>query len=252
MINELLLQTTQPIPFPGAKLSIHNPTIEEIGLISEDSFQAGVRFLNFSKEMLSSQDKSDLSGKTDFDIFMSIMLSKERMPFKNDVLKMLTLLFPEYMVSFTKEGIRLSSLTTKDYSIIDNSNYDEFKGLLVSMFDLDDVDDNKSNYNPADGRAAKIAEKLNKGKKKAAELKGQAPSEKDQVKIFSRYVSILSVGLQKDKNQLVKYTVWQLKDEFKRWQLNVAYEMNIRARLAGATDIEEAENWMDDIHKASK
>lgn len=250
MNNELLLQTDQPIPFLGARVNIHNPKIKEIGVISEESFQKGIHFLNFSKDMLNSQDKSDLEGTTDFDIFMSIMLSKERADFKNDVLKLLILLFPDYDISFTNEGIKLTLLNDKNnYSFINNSNYDEFRSILTSIFDLDDVD-NKNSYNPADARAAKIAEKLAKGKQKVMQQKGESSFEK--VAIFSRYISILSVALAKDKNQLVEYTVYQLKDEFKRWQLKDAFDMNIKARLAGATDLDEAENWMDDIHKASK
>lgn len=248
MNNELLLQSNQPVPFIGARISIHNPSLNEIGLIGEESFQAGIHFLTFSKDMLNSQDKSGLSDKTDFDIFMSIMLSKERAEFKNDVIKLLVLLFPDYNVEFTNEGIKLTLLNGQDITFINNSNYEEFKDILYFMFGLEEFEE-KNTYNPIDSRAAKIAEKLKKGKEKTAKSKGENV---DKVAIFSRYVSILSVALKKSKLDLMQYTVYQLKDEFKRWQLKDAFDMNIKAKLAGATDIEEAENWMDDIHKASK
>ena len=69
-----------------------------------------------------------------------------------------------------------------------------------------------------------------------------------KVSIYSRYVSILAVGLQKDINSLVDYTVYQLKDEFKRFQLKQDFDIYLRAKLAGAKDLDEVDNWMDDIH----
>lgn len=248
MNNELLLQSKAPIPFPGARVSIHNPTLEEIGMISEASFQIGTRFLNFSKDMLLEQDKSNLDNKTDFDIFMSIMRSREIATFKNDVKMVLTLLFPTFNIAFIEDGIQLTDVETQTATLINNENFLEFKDILNSMFDMQDVQTG-GGFNPADSRAAKIAEKLQKGRQKAAKSKGE---DINKVAIFARYVSILAVGERKDKNELMQYTVYQLKDEFKRWQLESAYDINLRARLAGATNMEEAENWMDDIHDVSK
>lgn len=248
MNNELLLQSNSPIPFIGARTSIHNPSIKEIGLIGEASFQAGSRFLNFSKNLLSNQDKSNLENMTDFDIFMSIMLSKEQSTLKNDVMMVLTLLFPEDEIRFLPGRIQLTNTTLSATTAIDNKNFEEFKDILVSMFDMHNVE-NGGDYNPADKRAEKIAEKLKKGKQKVAKSKGE---NLEKVAIFARYVSILAVGERKDKNQLMEYTVYQLLDEFKRWQLETNFDINLRARLAGATNLEEAENWMDDIHDVSK
>ena len=61
--------------------------------------------------------------------------------------------------------------------------------------------------------AKKIADKLKKGRQKAAADKNQ------KVAIMSRYISILAVGLQKDMNSFMRYTVYQLFDEFKRYEL---------------------------------
>lgn len=249
MNNELLLQGKAPIPFMGAHVSIHNPDLTEISMIGEASFQIGTRFLNFSKDMLSEEDKSSLEDKTDFDIFMSIMRNREqKASFKNDVLMILTLLFPTFNIAFVDEGIRLTNVETQTVTHINNENFLEFKDILNSMFDMHDVQ-NGNGFNPADKRAAKIAEKLQRGRQKVAQSKGQ---DSEKVSIFARYVSILAVGERKDKNELMHYTVYQLLDEFKRWQLENAFDINLRARLAGATNLEEAENWMDDIHDVSK
>ena len=75
MDNELLLLSKNDIPFLEAQVNIHQPTISEISLIGEESFFSGCQFLNFSKSMLQTKDKTDLENKSDFEIFMSIMCS---------------------------------------------------------------------------------------------------------------------------------------------------------------------------------
>ena len=44
------------------------------------------------------------------------------------------------------------------------------------------------------------------------------------------------------------YTVFQLKDEFKRYQMKQSFDMHVQAKMAGAKDLDEVDNWMDDIH----
>ena len=101
MINELLLLSNNDIPLPEARLVIHVPTLKEIALIGEKSFNIGCQFLNFSKESLSDEDKSRLVDKTDFEVFMSVMNSTDKIQYKTDTMMVLTLLFPDYFCSFT-------------------------------------------------------------------------------------------------------------------------------------------------------
>jgi hypothetical protein len=127
---------------------------------------------------------------------------------------------------------------------INSNNFSIFKDIIVKMFALEQKNE-EGKYNPSDGLARKIAEKLEKRHKKLAEQKGVSL---DKIAIFSRYVSILAVGNKKDMNELMNYTVYQLKDEFKRFQLKQSFDIYLQAKMAGAKDLEEVDNWMDDIH----
>ena len=49
-------------------------------------------------------------------------------------------------------------------------------------------------------------------------------------------------------NSFMNYTVYQLFDEFQRFQLKTAYDIYIKARMAGAKDLEEPEDWTKDLH----
>ena len=42
--------------------------------------------------------------------------------------------------------------------------------------------------------------------------------------------------------------VAQLKDEFKRFQKKQSFDMYLQAKMAGAEDLDDVDNWMDDIH----
>jgi hypothetical protein len=42
--------------------------------------------------------------------------------------------------------------------------------------------------------------------------------------ILSRYISILAVGEGKDINDLMNYTIYQLMDEFNRFELKMHYD----------------------------
>jgi hypothetical protein len=76
MLGELLLLSGNDIPFQEAQVTIHQPTLKEIAYIGEEAFFIGCELLNFSKDILSDEDKTNLEDKTNFEVFMSIMRDK--------------------------------------------------------------------------------------------------------------------------------------------------------------------------------
>lgn len=241
-INKLLLETGGDIPFPPARVTIHTPTLKEIALIGERNFFIGCHFLDFNKENLSDKDKLGLEDKSNFDIFMSVMNSQQMAIHKTNALLVLALLFPQQKFKITKNEILLQSENFS--SSINEQNYEEFKDILNQMFCLHG-EESGDDYNPADALAARIAEKIKNGKMKRN--KKDAEQEED-FSIYGKYMSILAVGLQKDLNTFSNYTVYQIRDEFQRFIMKENYDIYIQAKLAGAKDLEEVDNWMNDIH----
>ena len=47
----------------------------------------------------------------------------------------------------------------------------------------------------------------------------------------------------------MRYTIYQLFDEFERFNLKTQYDVYFKARIAGAKDLEEPQDWMKDIHE---
>ena len=241
MLDELLLLSGNDVPFYEANISIHQPKLKEIGYIGENEFHIGSHFLIFSKDNLSEKDKVSLEGQSDFNIFMSVMNSREKAKHKTDALLVLALLFPTAKIKIEKDKILLQLENFS--SSINNNNFNNFKQIINEIFCLKESDGDKE-YNPADELAAKIAEKIKKGKAKRQHKEENL----EKISIYSKYISILSVGLQKSINDLLEYTVYQIRDEFKRFQLKQDFDIYKEAKLAGAQNLEEVTNWMDDIH----
>lgn len=241
--NDLLFLSGNDIPFIEAQITIHQPTIKEIGLIGEEVFFTGCQFLNFSKNLLNEEDKLNLEDKTNFDILIAILREQNAVMQKNRncVNMVLALLFPEYSIRFQQDCILLQKEGDENKYQINESNFENFKEIISIMFNL--KQDKQSTFNPSGELAKKIAAKLQKRHQKLAEDK---PDKK--IDILSRYVSILSVAQHKDINVLLNYTVYQLYDEFKRNELKMSYDIYLQAKMAGAKDLKEVEDWMQDIH----
>ena len=243
MLNDLLLLSGNDIPFIKAGITIHQPTIKEIAYIGEESFFTGCELLNFSKNILPEEDKNNLGEATNFDILIAILREKNAVMQKNRncVALVLTLLFPLYEIKIKNDSIELQLKDSEEKFYINNNNFEDFKIILKGMFNFQDK---QSDYNPSDEMAKRIADKL---KKRHQKLAAEKP-DNAKVDILSRYVSILTVGQKKDMNSLLNYTVYQLFDEIKRYELKVGYDIFVQAKMAGAQDLKEVEDWMKDIH----
>lgn len=79
-----------------------------------------------------------------------------------NLLLTLSLLFPDYKIKFSNNAIILTK-EEKEF-FINSSNHESFKKLLIQMLCLGYNKENDKKYNPANGKAAEIAEKLKKGK----------------------------------------------------------------------------------------
>ena len=241
--NDLLFLSGNDIPFIEAQLTIHQPTLKEIGLIGEEAFFTGCQLLNFSKNLLTEEDKSNLEDQTNFDILIAILREQNAVMQKNRncVNMVLALIFPEYKISLQEDCILFTTEKEETTYQLDNSNFEQFKVIIENMFQL--KRDSSSTFNPSGELASRIASKLQKRHEKLAQ---DQPDKK--IDILSRYISILSVAQQVDINILLNYTIYQLYDIYRRYELKAGYDMYVQAKMAGAKDLKEVEDWMQDIH----
>lgn len=243
MWNDLLYLSGNDIPFAAARINITQPRIKDIALLGENNFYAGIEFLKFDKDILSDEDKSKLENHSNFDVLIAIM-NEENITIQQQKIQLtmvLALLFPLHSIEIKKDCISLEK--DEEEFRIDRNNFEEFKSIIKHMFCLDG-ESGEEDYNPSGAMAKQIAEKLKKRRQRLSQTK---EGEK-KISILEKYVSILTVGEQKDMNSILNYTVYQLFDELKRYQLKLAWDINLKARMAGAQDLKDAEDWMKDFH----
>ena len=244
MLDHLLLLSGNDIPFPSARVTIHQPTLKQIAYISENTFWTGCQLLRFDKDMLITEDKKGLSSFSNFNILMSIINEKnmDAQQARVKIFSILTLLFPtkKFLLDDIKT-LKLEDIETGEIAEINENNFADFQKILIQMFCLSNSQNKQ--YNPSGDLAKKIADQLKKGHEKRAQL---APD--NQISIFNRYVSILAVGEHKDINSLMNYTVYQILDEFNRFILKMHFDSWVQYKIAGAEGLEEPEDWLKDIH----
>lgn len=229
------------IPIPDLQLTLHQPKLKEIALIGEANFFIGVQCLNINKYSFV-EGKNRLLGASNFQIFMTIMYEKTTKDKRYAVEQLLSIIFPDYKVMFTPRSL----IFTKDNLTvsIDDNNFEILQNILDKVFCVSSgLNNGQDNYNPANEKARQIAEKLMKGRQKAAELNGTANSS-----IFSQYLSSLCVGLHISLTDLIELTMFQALDLVERYSLYMNWDIDIRSRLAGASPEGKPENWMKNIH----
>lgn len=244
MWNDLLYLSGNDIPFAAARINITQPRIRDIALLGENNFYAGVEFLKFDKDILADEDKIKLENHSNFDVLIAIM-NEQNITIQQQKIQLtmvLALLFPLHSIEIKSDCISLEK-NNEEFKI-DRTNFEEFKSIIKHMFCLDGEDSN-DDYNPSGAMAKQIAEKLKKRRQKISQAKD---GDNKKISILEKYVSILTVGEQKDMNSILNYTVYQLFDELKRYQLKLAWDINLKARMAGAQDLKDAEDWMKDLH----
>lgn len=233
----LALMCGTDIPIPECQLIIHQPRMREIALIGEEDFFTGIQCLNLNK-MMFSQGENILQNSSNFQIFTMIMTDVEAKDKKTAVQQVLSLLFPNEHIFITPRSLIIGA------GIIDEQNFDIFQEHIKEIFCLRSQSVNQNTFNPADAEAKRIAEKIMRGRKRVAEINGEA-----NVSIFSQYISALTVGLHSmSLQEIMDLTMFQLYDLIERYQLYLNWDIDIKSRLAGAKPDSKPENWMKNIH----
>ena len=237
----LALMCGTDIPVPECQLTIHQPRIKEIALIGEADFFTGVQCLCLNKSMFV-EDESALSTTTNFQIFMTVMSEKEAIEKKIAVQQVCMLLFPDMKVTFTPRSMLL--IGDGRTVIIDDSNFSYLQEMLSTICCSKTGPMDQQAFNPANAAAKEIAEKLMRGRQRVAAQKGE-----QNVSVFTQYLSTLTIGVGSiSLSEAMDLTMYQLYDLVERYMLYLNWDIDIRARLAGAKPESQVENWMKNIH----
>lgn len=236
---QLALITGSDIPIEECRLVVHQPKIKEIALIGEKSFFTGIQCLNINKSLYTDKDESLLQNTKNFQIFMTAMLDKRMQDKKVNVEQVLSLLLPNYKVMFLPQSLILS----KDGQnvTIDSNNFDIFQDVIATIFCI--KPGMGDSFNPNSKKGKEIAEKLMRARQKVAQEKGET-----ETSSLATYISSLAIAQKQTLLEVSEYTIYQLYDALERYQLWLAWDIDMKSRLAGGKPDNKPENWMKNIH----
>ena len=240
MDYRLALMCGTDLPVPECQLIVHQPRIKEIALLGEQDFFTGAQCLTLYKSMFNTEGKDVLSDTNNFQIFMMVMNEKGAADKKKSTMQVLQLLLPSYKVMLTPRAI----ICIKDNTniIIDENNFEYLQEILKMIFCSRDAQ-GQQQFNPADEEAKRIADKIMRGRSRIAAEKGDV-----NASIFSQYLSILTIGTNMSLQNLMELTMFQLYDLVERYNMYIAWDIDIRSRLAGGKPDHHPDNWMKNIH----
>ena len=229
------------LPVPQCEITVHQPRIKEIGMIGEQDFFIGAQCLTINSSMFV-QDKALLEDINNFQIFMTIMNEKESKDKKNSTLQVLQILFPNHKPMMTPRSLIL--MREGKQTLIDENNFEHLQDVLRLVFCTKIGSMDQQAFNPANDKAREIAQKLMRGRERVAAERGSS-----NTSIFSQYLSVLTVGLNSmSLKDMADLTIYQLYDLVERYNLYLAWDIDVRSRLAGGKPDKHPDNWMKNIH----
>ena len=210
------------IPVPELQTVVHQPTVKEISYMGELEFFSSAQIFCFNKDLLIAnappEGKISLDAMSDFQIFMTLMTDnsvQDVQKRKDDMLSFFTLFFINYSVSFLPRSLYFNNVQTQHNFTIDENNFKIIQNLISEICCLNKNSAN-GGFNPVGDKAKEIAQKLMRGRSRAAQQKG----ENSDSGILSRYVSILTVGLESmSLNDCLNLTIYQVYDLIERYGL---------------------------------
>ena len=231
---KLALMTGIDIPIPEYGITIRQPTLKEISMLGEKEFFIAAQSLCINKHMIS--ESVELPSEIEnFEILMRIL--QEDKTKKPLVQNLLSLLFPKYSIIITPRAFSFNA--AGENFIIDKGNFNYLQDYLQQMFCLQQT--GKHSFNPQGEKATEIAQKLLRARQRVAAQKASEEGESS----LGQYISAITVGISSmSLNDTINLTLYQLYDLLERYNLYVNWDLDIRARLAGATGNKKLENWM--------
>lgn len=236
------------IPISELQITIHVPTIRDIAFMGEQQFFQTAQYLCLEKESLV-EGENLLESLSNFQVLMKVLEQTQDKTKKNAIIMLLKLLFPNYSAVLTKNSIILKPLDGDNLVLIDNDTFTIFQSVLKEVLCMNSIFQGENIiYNPINQKAKEIADKLMRGRRKAAELKSK---DNGNDSVLTRYISILTVARVASLEQCLQCNLFQLFDLMERYTNYVEWDIDLRVKLAGGKPDKPVESWMRNLHTVS-
>lgn len=249
-IDTLTLMTGGDIQLKTPAVKIHQPKVKEIALIGEGKFFQGMNifyigsepleeFVNNLDTITEGEKNLLIESATAYDNLLFLMQAsslgenKDKFTVIDMTKTVFKLILPDYNFIFNSEkGVMLLMAQDKSDSIVvDRDLFLQLKDIAVQIFLLNQFFDNEEQQDMSEA-ARKIADKIATAEKKIKQANGESQEDSQ----FARILSIM--GMKNELDYLSNLTVYQLYNQFERFNLMTNYDQSMQASLAGASNVE--------------
>lgn len=248
MVDDLTLMTGQMVMIPDPPLMMTQPTLHSIGLLGQANFYTAVILLAYPSRVVKlSKEMKDFQFN-DFDIIMQVMRAEDDASKINSslALMLLSMMFPQYEIKAVGNMILLNQKENGSQVIINSNNYENIRQAIIQIFKLEELVGSETIDNKDDSPMVKrIKEKF----RKRHEILAKKNKGSGKMDILSRYMSIVSIGLNIPMTDIKQYTVYELFDNYKRAQLKDEFDLYVKraTSFGGVKKEEKVVNWQKSL-----
>lgn len=246
-ISELILISGLDIELDKLSVKIRQPKLKEIALMGEDKFfnsmsifyiepEPLMNLINLSEE----EKKIWIDSSTAYDNLLFLMQATALEPGeKEKLIELIRMAFktmvPTHTFVFNDESETMILMADNELHsiVVDRDLFSRFKDIAEEIFLLDKFFGINNSTAKLSAAAQKIADKIALSEQKLKKLKNENAEENSQ---FARIISIM--GMNYELDYLSNLTVYQLYNQFERFNLLSNYTQGTQALLAGARDVE--------------
>ena len=252
-ISDLILIGGLDIEIANFPVKVHQPRLSEIALMGEDKFFQSMSIfyiepgplmgLTNDLIMLNEEEKQMwIDSSTAYDTFLFLLQATALGPVedRNVLIERARLAFkamiPAYTFVFNNESKTMILMSDdKSHSIVvDRDLFLRLKSVAEEIFLLNRFFGVSSSTIKLSAAAQKIADKIALSEQKLNKLKNGNDDEENSQ--FARIISIM--GMNYELDYLSNLTVYQLYNQFERFNLLSNYTQGVQASLAGASGVE--------------
>lgn len=235
MVDELQLITGIDLPVEELGLTLRQPRLKEIAMLGEQNYFVALQLFRMTKESL----KIENPELTNWMIFQEALGQKiEGIANTRTLVSNFLQLFIIQKMTLGPRSIIID--TPEGLINIEPEQFDIFQKIVCMVGGESLLVPSEEQFKPKNKRAAEIAEKMKKARKRIAAQKPQPKSEG----FLARYIKAVAVATSNSLEEVVNMTIIQLNELMQKYLAWESYDLDIRSRLAGAKGDDKLTHWI--------
>lgn len=235
MVDELQLITGIDFPVEELGLTLRQPKVKEIAMLGEQNYFVALQLFRMTKESL----KIENPELTNWMIFQEAL--GQKIEGITNTRTLVTNFLQLFVIQHLTLGPRSIIIDTPEgLTNIEPEQFDIFQKIVCTVGGESLLVPSEEQFRPKNKRAAEIAEKMKKARKRIAAQKPQPKGED----FLARYIKAVAVVTANSLEAVTNMTIIQLNEIMQKYLAWESYDLDIRSRLAGAKGDDKLTHWI--------